>query len=67
MAMAPDGKSLYVVNYGSNTMSTVRTSDMKVIHVVNTNAAPIGITYDAPSKSVWVCCYSGSIMVFDDR
>ena len=48
-------------------MSKVRTSDMKVIQVVNTNAAPIGITYDAPSKSVWVCCYSGSIMVFDDR
>ena len=67
MAMAPDGKSLYVVNYDSNTMSKVRTSDMKVIQVVNTNAAPIGITYDAPSKSVWVCCYSGSIMVFDDR
>jgi YVTN family beta-propeller protein len=67
MAMAPDGKSLYVVNYGSNTMSKVRTSDMKVIQVVNTNAAPIGITYDAPTKSVWVCCYSGSIMVFDDR
>ena len=66
MAMAPDGKSLYVVNYASNTMSKVRTSDMKVIQVVNTNAAPIGITYDAPSKSVWVCCYTGSIMVFKD-
>ena len=56
-----------MVNYDSNTVSKVRTSDMKVIQVVNTNAAPIGITYDAPSKSVWVCCYSGSIMVFDDR
>jgi len=38
-----------------------------VIQVVNTNAAPIGITYDAPTKSVWVCCYTGSIMVFGDR
>jgi hypothetical protein len=56
-----------VVNYDSNTVSKVRTSDMKVIQVVNTNAPPIGITYDAPSKTVWVCCYSGSIMVFDDR
>ena len=43
MAMVPGGKSLYVVNYGSNTMSKVRTSDMNVIQVVNTSAAPIGI------------------------
>ena len=31
MAIAPDGKSLFVVNYDSSTMSKVRTSDMKVI------------------------------------
>jgi hypothetical protein len=29
--------------------------------------APIGITHDAPTKSTWVCCYSGRIMAFDDR
>ena len=29
--------------------------------------APIGITHDAPEKIVWVCCYSGRIMAFDDR
>ena len=45
-------------------MSHVRTSDMKVIDSLNTNALPIGITYDAPTKSVWLCCYTGSIMVF---
>jgi len=66
MAMAPDGRSLYVVNYTSNTMSKVRTRDMRVTQVVNTNPAPIGITYDAPTQRVWVCCYGGSIMVFDD-
>ena len=66
MAMAPDGKSLYVVNYGANTMTKVRTSDMKVIQTVGTNALPIGITYDAPTHTVWVCCYTGSIMVFND-
>lgn len=66
MTMAPDGRSLYVVNYASNTLSKVRTSDMKVVQTVNTNPAPIGITYDIPTRSVWVCCYGGSIMVFDD-
>jgi YVTN family beta-propeller protein len=64
MAIAPDGKSLFVVNYNSSTMSQVRTSDMKVIDSVGTNSLPIGITYDAPTKSVWLCCYTGSIMVF---
>jgi hypothetical protein len=48
-------------------MSKVRTCDMKVIQVVHTNAAPIGITCDAPSKSVWACSYSDSVMVFGDR
>jgi len=67
MAIAPDGKSLYVVNYDSSTMTKVRTSDMKVIQTVSTNALPIGITYDLPTRSVWVCCYTGSIMVFRDQ
>jgi len=62
----PDGKSLYVVNCDSSTMTGVRTSDMEVIQPVSTNALPIGITYDLPTKSVWVCCYTGSIMVFRD-
>jgi len=67
MALAPDGRSLYVVNYDSNTMSKVRTGDMKVLQVVATNSRPIGVTYDLPTKSVWVCCYTGSIMVFRER
>ena len=67
MAMATDGKSLYVVNYDSSTMSQVRTKDMKVVDSVGTNALPIGITYDTPTRSVWVCCYTGSIMVFAQK
>jgi YVTN family beta-propeller protein len=66
MTMAPDGKSLYVVNYESATVSKVRAADLKVIQVVRTAWHPIGITYDAVTKSVWVACYGGSIMVFKD-
>ncbi len=66
MTISPDGTALFVVNYTSNTMSKVRTRDMKVTQVVNTNPAPIGITYDAPTGSIWVCCYGGSIMVFNE-
>ena len=67
MAIATDGKSLFVVNYDSSTMTQVRTRDMKVIHTESTNALPIGITYDTPTKAVWVCCYTGSIMVFQQK
>ena len=66
MAISPDGKALYVVNYFSNTVSKVRTGDMRVLQTLPTNASPIGITYDAPTHSVWVACYSGSVMVFND-
>ena len=66
MVLSDDGQRLYVVNYGSNTVSKIRTSDMKVLQTVNVNDAPIGITYDPQTREVWVACYSGSIMIFQD-
>jgi DNA-binding beta-propeller fold protein YncE len=39
---------------------------MKVIHSVPVNHHPIGITYDPQLRQVWVACYSGSVMVFQD-
>ncbi|MEW6496949.1 MAG: YncE family protein [Cyanobacteriota bacterium] len=66
MVLSDDGERLYVVNYLSNTVSKVRTSDMKVLQQVNVGANPIGITYDPQTREVWVACYSGSIMVFQD-
>ncbi len=66
MTISDDGKLLYVVNYFSNTVSKVRTSDMKVLQTVKVNSSPIGITYDPETNQVWVACYSGSIMVFQD-
>jgi YVTN family beta-propeller protein len=64
MTISPDGRYLYVVNYMSNTMSKLRTSDMRVVQTVATKADPIGITYDAGTNNVWVACYSGALMVF---
>lgn len=66
MVLSENGQRLYVVNYGDNTVSKVRTSDMKVIQKVNVDANPIGITYDPETREVWVACYSGNIMVFQD-
>jgi len=66
MDISDDGEFMYVVNYHSNTMSKVRTSDMSIQQTVNTNANPIGITYDPETNQVWVACYSGTIMVFQD-
>jgi hypothetical protein len=28
---------------------------------------PIGVTYDAHLARVWVACYGGEILVFNDR
>jgi YVTN family beta-propeller protein len=69
MTIAEDGRSLYVVNYRSGTVSKLRTSDLRVLQVVRTNRHPIGIAYDVQGGAgyVWVACYSGSIMVFKDR
>lgn len=67
MAISNDGTALYVVNYSDDTMSKVATADMSVLQTLPTNHHPIGITYDPWARTVWVACYSGSIVVFQDR
>jgi YVTN family beta-propeller protein len=66
MAVSSDGRSLYVVNYESDTVSKLRTRDMRVVQTVRVDEGPIGITHDAETGRVWVACYSGSILVFED-
>lgn len=66
MALSADGKYLYVVNYLSNTVSKVRTSDMAVVRTVRTRKHPIGVAVDDATRQVWVSCYQGFIMVFQD-
>jgi len=67
LALAADGRALYVVNYESGTVTKLRTRDMKPLETVTACFHPIGITYDEPTRRVWVACYTGSIRVYDDR
>ena len=67
LALAADGRALYVVNYESGTVTKLRTSDMKPLQTLDACYHPIGITYDAPTSRVWVACYTGTIRVYDDR
>ena len=67
MDISDDGRSLYVVNYESGTVSKLRSADMRVLQTVTACYHPIGITYEPVTRRVWVACYGGSIMVFDDR
>jgi len=39
---------------------------MFTLQTVRVGASPIGITYDPKTREVWVACYSGQIMVFQD-
>lgn len=67
LAIAADGKAVYVVNYESGTVTKLRTSDMKILQTIDACYHPIGITYDAPTRRVWVACYGGALLVFDDK
>ena len=67
LALAADGRALYVVNYESGTVTKLRTSDMKPLQTIEACYHPIGITYDSPTRRVWVACYTGSIRVYDDK
>ncbi|MFB2917196.1 YncE family protein [Aerosakkonema funiforme] len=66
MIISEDGQVLYVVNYNESSVSKIRTSDMKLLQKVRVAPNPIGITYDPQKREVWVACYSGQIMVFQD-
>lgn len=67
LAISSDGSSLFVVNFGSGTLSKVRTSDMKVIQNIKVCPEPIGVTYDSSTSRTWVACYGGSIKVFANQ
>lgn len=67
LALAADGRALFVANYKSGTVTKLRTSDMSKLQTITVCHDPIGITYESMTKSVWVACYSGSIMVYNDR
>jgi YVTN family beta-propeller protein len=66
LAISKDGSALYVVNYKSDTMSRVRTSDMKVTQNIKVCNEPIGITYDVETSNTWVACYKGQIKVYSN-
>ena len=67
LALAADGKALYVVNYESGTVSKLRARDLKLLQTIDACYHPIGITYDTATERVWVACYGGAILVYDDR
>ena len=64
LAISSDGSALFVVNFVSDTVSKVRTSDMKTLQTIRVCNEPIGITFDSPTQRTWVACYGGSIKVF---
>jgi YVTN family beta-propeller protein len=66
MVLADDGASLYVVNYVDGTVSKVRTTDMAILQTEHSGVHPVGITYDAASRRVWVANYAGSLSIFQD-
>ena len=67
LAISSDGSALFVVNFTSDTVSKVRTSDLKTIQTIKVCNEPIGVTFDRPTQRTWVACYGGSIKVFDNN
>jgi YVTN family beta-propeller protein len=67
LAIAADGRTLYVVNYDSDTVTKLEASNLRILQTFPTGVHPIGITYDASTGNVWVAVYSGQILVLADR
>jgi YVTN family beta-propeller protein len=67
LAISSDGTALFVVNFNSDTISKVRTSDMKLLQTLSACNEPIGITYDTPTGNTWVACYKGQVKVYSNN
>lgn len=67
MELSNDEKFLYVVNNGSNTLSKVSTSNFSLVESATTEKSPIGVTVNPVTNEIWVACYSGSILVMEDK
>ena len=65
--VSSDGTALFVVNFNSDTVSKVRTSDMKVLQTIKVCNEPIGVTYDSSTNRTWVACYGGALKVFANQ
>ena len=66
MDISDDGTALYVVNYRSDTMTKMRTSDLAVLQQFATAPRPTGVTYDSFNGEVWVSAYSGVIHIYHE-
>ena len=64
LVISTDGTALFVVNYGSSTMTMLRSADLAILQTVAVPANPIGITFDPLTAQVWVSSYSGFITRF---
>jgi YVTN family beta-propeller protein len=67
LAISTDGSALYVVNYLSNTVTELASSNLKILQVVPTGTNPVGVTYDGTTGRVWVAVYTGEILVFNTK
>jgi YVTN family beta-propeller protein len=65
--ISSDGTALFVVNFESDTVSKVRTADMKVLQTIKVCNEPIGVTYDSSTNRTWVACYGGALKVFANQ
>lgn len=66
LALSSNGSELFVVNYSSNTLSKIDTSEMKVLETIKVCPEPIGVTYDNQTKNTWVACYRGQIKIYSN-
>jgi YVTN family beta-propeller protein len=65
--ISSDGSALFVVNFNGDTVSKIRTSDMKVLQTIKVCNEPIGVTYDSSTNQTWIACYGGSLKVFANK
>ncbi|MFH8629703.1 IPT/TIG domain-containing protein [Streptomyces lydicus] len=65
-AITPDGRHVYVTNFGSSSVSVIDTTTRRVITTIGVNSGPWGVTVAPDGLRAYVACFgTDSVAVID--
>ena len=68
LLLSPDGNTIYVANYASNSLTVVNAKAMEVITNIAVGIQPLGMVVDDKTGRLYVCNYGeASISIIDTK
>jgi YVTN family beta-propeller protein len=67
ISLTSDGKFLFVINSGDNTLAKIKSDSLLLKQKVRASKKPNGLCIDEKKGEIWVTCSNGEIDIFGDK